>query len=258
VRDCERRTLLKVPELAWVAINLEGSVATIEASERALPPQVIDAYAPCNVVAAKSGQVLAMNVFEGQAMVSLRQAVLAGDILISGVTQDKLGKNLFRHARGEVLARVTHSIPLEIPLSQTRYPETGEVAERGYLEVFGLTLPLFLPGKLEGFYRVERPDPVFPLGEGLPVAFRAQRYVMTRPEAYRLAEPEARALALRELAAAEAAQLAGAQILERAVTASLTGESYRVQADYVCIMDICEEREILVGGGTPEAAGDGR
>ena len=247
VRDVERRALMKVPELAWVALNIDGSTATIEVSERVLPPAIIDASDPCNIIAAKSGQILELRVFEGQRMVELGFAVEKGDLLISGITQDKFEQNLFRHARGEIIARTSHEISLSVPLIQEEYIPTGEIKNRNYLEAFALTLPLFLPIKIDGFYYVEREtSPLVLFGSPLPIQIHRRSYhIMQRSERL-LDEAAAKELALRELIAIEKIELDGAEILSRDMSGFISENAFHLNAKYDCIMDIAEKRKIAL------------
>jgi similar to stage IV sporulation protein len=212
-----------------------------------MPPVLIDAHAPRNLVAGKAGQIVAMNVYEGQALVRLGDAVAEGDILISGITQDGAGNNLFRKARGEVMARVEHNITLEIPLSQVRYTPTGEVKKRDYLDVSGLNLPLFLPFKTVGYYHVERGEkPVRLLGVPLPMKVHTRRLHMMEESTVVLTQSMAHEQAAKELRAVEGIDLAGAEILERSLRAVMSKDMYTLEAAYLCIMDIGLAREIYV------------
>ena len=250
VRDCERRALLKIPELAWVALNIDGSTATIEVSERVLPPVVIDAHDPCNIIAAKSGQITAMRVYEGQAMTEVGFAVQQGDLLISGITQDSFEKNLFRHARGEIIARTIHEIQLSVPLKQQQYIPTGEVKKRNFLELLGINLPLFLPSGISGFYHIERESsPLILFGAKLPIQLHRRRYNIMQQQELVLDDVAAKEQALRELAAIESLELAGAEILERSMSGFTENGHFNLTAVYDCIMDIGEQRKIAISGG---------
>jgi len=247
VRSAERRALLLMPELSWISINIEGSNVSVEISERRMPPIIVDAGAPCNLVASVEGQIVSINVFEGQALVQPGDAVAQGDILISGVTQDGAGNNLFRHARGEVRARIERQIILEIPLEQIRYVSTGEIKNRGYIELFGMTLPLFLPTRLEGFYQIERSErDISPLGIPLPIRVHSRRYHMQREETVTITEQAAREQAARELVAIEALDFAGGEILERSLRAFMDDGILTLEAGYIAIIDITQQREIII------------
>jgi similar to stage IV sporulation protein len=247
VRGSERNMLLLMPELSFIAINIDGSAATIELSERSMPPVLIDAHAPCNLVARMAGQITAINVFEGQALVGVGDAVAEGDVLISGVTQDGAGNNLFRHARGEVMARAEHTITLKLPLEQIRYTPTGEIKSRDNLDLFGLNLPLFLPIRVEGFYHIERGErQIRFFGIPMPMRVYTRKLHMMEEETIRLTESMAREQSMKELRAVEAIELAGAQVLERSLRAFLSGDIYTIEATYTCIINICLAREIFV------------
>lgn len=257
VRDGERRILLKVPELSWAALNIGGSTLRVEVDERTLPPAVIDPHDPCNVVAKASGQITAMNVFDGQGMVKVGDAVLKGDILISGITRDKQEQNLFKHARGEVFARCEFDYEIDIPLQQTHYVETGDTKDRTYLDIFGFDLPLFLPLRVPAPYHVERREtPVTFFTIQLPFSTLTETYYFTREEPVILTEEEAKEQALLELGGIEEVYLEGGEILERTLSGSLESDRFLLSAHYDCIVDIAEQRQIYRSeDGSPETSG---
>lgn len=130
VREAERRMLLLVPDLSWVALNIDGSAIDVKVSESILPPPMIDPQLPCNVVAKEAGQILSMNVYDGQALVAIGDTVLPGDIIVSGITQDERHQSLFRHARADVVAQTVQTLEVSVPLAQTRYEAAGKVIDR--------------------------------------------------------------------------------------------------------------------------------
>ena len=53
-------------EIGWAAVNLIGSVAEIEIGERDEGDEVVEDSSPCNVVASRGGQIVSMEVYDGQ------------------------------------------------------------------------------------------------------------------------------------------------------------------------------------------------
>lgn len=85
VVDLQRRCLVEMPELSWIAINIRGSNAVVEvAAERDLPPEIIPSDRPCNIKASASGQILELEVYDGKAMVLRGEGVTEGQLLVSG------------------------------------------------------------------------------------------------------------------------------------------------------------------------------
>ncbi|MDR2932224.1 MAG: sporulation protein YqfD [Oscillospiraceae bacterium] len=249
VRDSERRALLLLHDLSWIALNIEGSIVHVEYSQSVAPPDMIDPNAPCNIIASASGQINALNIYDGQPLVALGDTVMKGDVIVSGITQDRLGQSLFRHAQAQVIARVTHTIEIEVPMQQTRYIETGDERGRNYLGVMGFEIPLFLPFKIPHPYHVERVrEPVTLFSLETPVWTLRERYILMEEVPVTLSKEEARKQALLELAATEKVALEGAEIYDKKMGVTTQDGHYILHVEYDCAMDIAEEQEILLDG----------
>lgn len=246
VRGVERRALLKLDGLSWLAVNIRGSAVYVVVREREPQPVMIDPDMPCNVVASRSGQIIELVAYSGQKLKAVGDTALEGDILVSGITEDRHGQNLFKHARAKVTARVQHQIIVDVPLEQTHYVETGIVKSRSFLHVFEWDIPLFWPSKIPQPYRVEREKSMLKAGVAeLPVGILSEKYVLMREDPIVYTESEARIIALKELNAKQKLELEGAEVIDKTATGKLRDGVFTITADYVCIMDIAEEREIL-------------
>lgn len=246
VRGAERRALLALDDLSWIALNIRGSAVHVAVRESEPPPMMIDPKTPCNVVAARSGQIVSMIVYDGQRVKTLGDSVLEGDIIVSGITQDRLGQNLFKHARAKIVARVQHRITVETPLVQNEFVETGEIRSRRFLHVFNWDLPLFWPRKIPQPYHVERDTRMLTVsGTELPLGILSEKYFLMREDAVTHTEAEAKLLALKELSLRQKVELEKAEILDKTANGSLKDGVFTITADYVCIMDIANEKQIL-------------
>ena len=120
--------LLRIPELRWFTVNVNGSIATAELRERVEPPEMEEDGAPRNLVAARAGIVEEVVALEGAAVVAAGDTVAAGDLLISGIVDNATGAKLV-YARGTVLARswrvLEASMPLEVELKTYTGVETA-------------------------------------------------------------------------------------------------------------------------------------
>ncbi|MDR2909327.1 MAG: sporulation protein YqfD [Oscillospiraceae bacterium] len=249
VRESEARALLELPELSWLALNIDGSTIHVEVYETMPVPPMIDPHKPCNVVASHSGQIIEMRVYAGQPLLIKGDAVLAGQVIVSGIIRDRLDQNQFKHARADIYAEVSHEITVRIPIESTAFIETGKDARRDYLRVLGVELPLFLPLGIDRPYRVGREEaPWSLLGLELPVTHRVERYTLMEEIPVTYTEDEARELAMKELAALQKAELGDADILSRELSGEIVNGEYNLRASYVCHMNIAAEREILTGG----------
>ncbi len=116
IRELENRVLLASPDIAWIAINLQGTVAEVQVIERNTP-EPSNTSKPANMIAAADGQIEFLQLYRGNAVVTVGQAVKKGELLISGIYDSATEGFRFTRAAGEVMARTEHTYRIEIPLS---------------------------------------------------------------------------------------------------------------------------------------------
>ena len=114
--------LLSMPELSWAAINLNGTSAVIEVSE-AEPTDTNKDDTPCNIVAKSDGRIVSIDVYKGLSNVKEGDAVVKGDLLISGVVDHLNGTASFLRASGSVLAETESEISVRVDYNQIKRVE---------------------------------------------------------------------------------------------------------------------------------------
>lgn len=129
------RMQLRLPELGWLAANREGGVLTILTGARRQEQPPAAQVGPANVVAARAGIVQSVNAYRGTAAVEPGDAVLAGQLLISGITTWEKGSYVTR-ASGEVYALTSRQYTLKIPIESLEKRYTGET-ETALCVIFG-------------------------------------------------------------------------------------------------------------------------
>lgn len=145
-----RRALMNLPGLSWLSVNLHGTRAEVLVRERSPSPTPRDETTPAHVVAAADGVLEEVEVLEGQALFREGQAVLAGEIVISGAVDLKepqyaavdAGQRLV-HARGEVWAVTHRTLAACIPLEAQVKVYTGEEERRWSLSLLGRSVNFF-------------------------------------------------------------------------------------------------------------------
>ena len=127
------KTLLQIPELSWMSINLYGTRAQVLVREATPEPEVVDESKTGSVVARASGIITKMDALSGEALVDVGDTVLAGETLISGTVHleapmysevPDLGTIQVR-AEGKVYARTWRTLEAEIPLETQVKTYTG-------------------------------------------------------------------------------------------------------------------------------------
>lgn len=154
-RTVERRMQIRFAEIAWITVNVEGSRVTAILEEAVPPPAVVEDGIPTNLIAGETGFITRVEVQNGNAVVKPGDSVLAGDLLVSGIMDNKMGESRLAHARGRVYAQVRERLEIFVPYEQRDYLLAG-VARRRYLTVFGVEIPLQGRGVPEGPYRLEQ------------------------------------------------------------------------------------------------------
>jgi similar to stage IV sporulation protein len=129
--------LLHEPELAWVGLNVRGTLLVIEVVEKNRPPAAVDR--PAHLVAAKDGLVVDVLLVTGEARVRPGETVKRGQLLIEGVLSPGTYpvSPLPARARGEVWARVWYAGYGEAALQEPVATRTGRRAASWSLVVDG-------------------------------------------------------------------------------------------------------------------------
>lgn len=126
VSATEAAALRKLPDVSWLNINFSGCTATVEIRETVEKPLTDKDSAPCNLVAAHDGQILILRPFNGTAETYVGSAVLKGDLLISGIEENKDLTVNFRKAEGYVVARTVRLSEYKLKQSFSALRKTNE------------------------------------------------------------------------------------------------------------------------------------
>ena len=246
-RTVERRMQIRFAEIAWITVNVEGSRVTAILEEAVPPPAVVEDGIPTNLIAGETGFITRVEVQNGNAVVKPGDSVLAGDLLVSGIMDNKMGESRLAHARGRVYAQVRERLEIFVPYEQRDYLLAG-VARRRYLTVFGVEIPLQGRGALVGPYRLEQvitqPGGLFSL---LPVTLREKCYLQLREVTKTVSPQEAMRQAEKELALRE--QGLAAEVIHREAEGSEGPAGFTLAAEYLLERQIAVEAKVQAEAG---------
>lgn len=246
-REIERKTMIEIDELSWIAVNITGSTVQVEVRERILAPDMfLDDDKACNIVARYTGQIQTIDVYDGQTQLKAGDTVLAGDLLVSGVIEDGKAQTRFVHARADIKARTEYKIEIEVPLQQVKRIFTGEEKTKTYLKILTQKVPLFF-GKDSALYESDESiDAVAPFGISTPFAVIKEHRRYYTQETVTYGQVECKEMAMAQLEEEEKLQLKGAQVLNKDVSGKIEREKYVLTAIYTCVMEIGKEQEIFI------------
>lgn len=143
VYEAEQRFLIENSEYSDIAINIQGTVATVKLRKRTNVPHKEQSDTPCNIVASEAGVIQKITATKGEPAVMKGNTVAKGDLLISGEVTGKHGAVYLYPAEGSVTAMVYREYTVIIPLETTEKHYTGNVETKTVYSVLGKDFPLF-------------------------------------------------------------------------------------------------------------------
>ena len=119
--------LIESEDYSWISVNIRGNVANVEVREvqkQNEDKKVKGKFA--NLIALYDGEITSIKTFGGADVVAVGDSVKSGELLTSGIFEDKMGRVRYGYADGEVYAKINRDFYVEIPLNYTDKQYTGE------------------------------------------------------------------------------------------------------------------------------------
>lgn len=238
----------KFDKLAWVSVNRNGTVYTIEVSEVNPKPQIIDKSAPCNVVSTQDGIILSIEPYDGFPLVKAGDVVKQDELLVSGIKELEDSDQVFyAHARAKVRARVQRQKNCVRPLSTTRAGDKKEDIVCKKLDLFGLKIPLDFNKPEEDLEKKEfKKEDVVLFGIVLPIKIETTKYEKRDQQVVENDESELKRLLIDDAKDWENSELCGATILEREHIFEKNENDLTLHIKCTVEQEIGEERPIIV------------
>lgn len=232
---------------AWAHINIDGTTATVEIDEAIDKPDVVNPKIIANVKSIKDGIIVKATTYDGWQSVNVGDSVVEGDLLISGIYEGTAGKrNLFAHARGEIIARVNESIDMTINRIQCKKTYTEEKHFKS-LYLFGLRIPLYIGSSSYINSDVEMKNEYLELNHRmLPIGIVTKNVKLFRVENVVLTDKELNELANAELDKRISKDFGDAEIISKDVNVSLNTNDAKIKCKLQCLEQIGREYKINV------------
>ena len=244
----ENRVMLNSDRIAWLSVNIRGNVANVELVEQRLP-NPIPALLPAHVVAARSGEVVAVEMYRGNVLVSAGQQVQKGEILIAGVYDSQTLGFRFTRASGKVLARTVHEFEVFVPYEYEKKVYTGEILEKKSIFFFSFPIKVFESTGNWGMV-CDKIDIVdnFSLWAkvDLPLYVHTERYLPYQTERATHSSEAALLLAHREMNEKLAHLLQEGELLDKRIDTEIGDEGVTLRATVTCIVDIAAQQEFAL------------
>ena len=244
----ENRVMLSTDKIAWLSVNLRGNVANVELVEQRVA-EPVQALRPAHIVAARSGEVVAVELYRGNVLVMAGQQVTKGEILIAGVYDSAATGFRFTRAAGQVKARTVYEFSVEIPYEYEKKVYTGEKYEKKSLIFFAFPIKVFentgnCDGVCDIIYIVENCSPVS--GADLPLVLQTERHLPYTVQTEVRSPEAALTLAHRELNEQIAEALGDGELLQKHIVTEIGESGVVLRAEVTCIANIAAVQEFEI------------
>ena len=237
--------ILKLPKLAWIAVNVSGSHADVLVRERVTKPDILDENAPVMVCAVKSGIISKMSVLEGKNSVKAGDTVQAGDILVTGIMDSLCSGRRTVHAMAEVTARTWYDLSAQMVLDTAGKTYTGEKRTRTAVIIAGHRLNFYFNGRIsfEHYDKMTNESILkLPTGNILPITIVKERYSEYTEAGYQLGVLRAEELLQQDLLSRLKLQLRDGTIQKTAFETAVGDGVVYVTLHAECLEQIAAER----------------
>lgn len=233
-------------EIAWATVNIQGCCVNVVVSETRREVEMkYDDDKPVNIIAAKYGVIRKMDVFDGQGVVKVGDAVMKGDLLVSATFEDRHGKLTLKHSRARVMAETDYEITVEFPLEQVIETTGGVKKSVKGIEIMGLSIPLGSSRGCEELPAEKEEKELYFLWIRLPIKEISAKYYVVKRNTITYTAEQAKGGAFQLLEQKEAEEMSNMEIISRKTEEKIANGKYIIRASYDCIMDIAEEQDIL-------------
>lgn len=226
--------------VAYVSINLRGTVAHVQIRESEIPKKTETAR-PANLVARCDGVVTMPLIFEGECVVAAGEAVRAGQLLASGILDTQNHGYRLTRAAGQVLARTTHTYTVRVPFAYEETVEERRVGNEFSLLFFNSTQKVYkncrnITDECDIIEKIRWVT--LPGGRRLPFGWLQKSYVVRECGVATRTAAQARQLALRQLELQLAADGASRVMLHKTTESRVDAEGLTLYCTVVCEEDI--------------------
>lgn len=239
--------LQRLEALKWMGITTNGTVVQVQMRDKIPTPQdAVSEGEPCHVKASRDAQIISIMPYAGTTIVKPGDTVRAGQIIVSGVEEDRFGNVTLTHSRAEVIGQTNYQAEIRVPVTVQENVYTGKSEKRVSLFLFGFEVNFYQDSGNPPYTcdTIINKNFLHLFGTQLPIGAVTQElreyYVVdkTRDEAQMQQAVED------ALAQYEAQNFQGKTILSRQVEETRTKEEYILRVQYTCEEDIAVQEAV--------------
>lgn len=234
------------PDVSWASIGHSGSVVTVNISMPTNKVKSEEGRIPCNIVASHDGMIVSADVLAGELTALIGDGVKKGDILVSGIVDNKNGNAYYRHSIAKIIAEYDEKVVFEQKLFD-RTQADGKTVYKKSLCFFEYEVRI--PGfntpsrnaKISDYY-----TPIMFFGLKLPIGIKTTAYTEIISKNKIFTVESAEEILNKRLDIYENNLLSDREIMKREVNIEVDEDVVRLTADYILRGDIASESPIFV------------
>ena len=138
-------------KVSWLSVNIKATRAVVEVRDYEPWRKDTTYKEPCNIIADFDGLIMFSQVYNGVKAAKEGSGAKKGDLLISGIVENRDTSSQFMEARGKITAMHNDTLSVEINTKRKVRKYIGEKI-RYKLRLLWITVPLSVPFKNEGTY----------------------------------------------------------------------------------------------------------
>ena len=242
----EITALQRLPDVSWINININGCTALIEVRERVVSPESDEENQPSDIVAARDGQIVILRPFNGTQEQRIGNPVLKGDLLISGIEENKDLTVSFCKAKGYVVARTNRNVGL---LQNSNFNAKKQISEKKSYMVDFLFLSVPFGRIPDNAYREKKE--IFINGVTLPFALTECTYSQHAENKISLSKEQTTLLASLRFFDECSKQFRYLKIENSQISETVSESACTLGGKFVCLENIGEERKMQIEESEP-------
>lgn len=243
----EQEVMSVLPDTAWVSLNIHGTVLSVEISEREKIPDIVPAQIPCNVKAKYCGQIVRIGTKSGTSECAVGDAVVQGQVLISGIIENKFGVLSICHADGTVIADTQHKINIELPMNYEISVPSKTCIEREMIDIMGVKSTIKpASSPVEQYYSVRKNEGLFVKDSRMPIVLTTEYLRTYNVRKVSLDENSAEKTANTLLELKKLFMLNDKKIKGCSVKGTTEKGVFKLTATYECEENICYKEELNI------------
>lgn len=248
IHDIEQQATIDMDNIAWISINITGTLVNVEISPR-IDKKSAAEKTPSNIIAKSDGVITGIDAGEGKPSVKIGEAVVKGQILVSGILEYDVGGFKLKHSDAKIYAQTKKTLSVSVPINEEIYKKSDKNSYKKSLSVLWCSFPISIFGTPDGLTATQVTHENIELfGTQIPIKITTENYNTYEKTEIKRSEKQARTLAENKIAVLEAFSLNNIKSYTKKYTQKISDGNLILTGTYNCVEDIAVQQEIKIDG----------